>query len=54
MLLILMDQGSEYALDMQTDRGATHVLHMTFPPFCVQLQRGENNLLVPVKLLNYE
>lgn len=49
MLLILMGQDSEYALDMQTERRVTHVLHITFPPFCVRLQREEKHLLIPVK-----
>lgn len=49
--LILMDQVSEYALDMQTDRRVTfcNVLHITLLPFCVRLQRGEKHLLISVK-----
>lgn len=44
MLLILMDQGSEYALDIQTDGKLTHVLGIICSPFCVGQKRGEKHL----------
>lgn len=44
MLLILMDQGSEYALDIQTDGKLTHVLGIICSPFCAGQKRGEKHL----------